>query len=83
MILNKKRTASIYVNENSFFGKLSAQAYKKSMKRIQEQIKRENIEFVFSAQLFNQISLKFFSLGQSSIPNPYFIIILKTNKISI
>ena len=32
--LNKKRTASIYVNENSFFGKLSAQTYKKSMKRI-------------------------------------------------
>ena len=30
----QKRTASIYVNENSFFGKLSAQAYKKSMKRI-------------------------------------------------
>ncbi len=57
----QKRTASIYVNENSFFGKLSAQAYKKSMKRIQEQIKRENIEFVFSTQLFNQISLKFFS----------------------
>ena len=57
----QKRTASIYVNENSFFGTLSAQAYKKSMKRIQEQIKRENIEFVFSTQLFNQISLKFFS----------------------
>ena len=57
----QKRTASIYVNENSFFGKLSANAYKKSMKRIQEQIKRENIEFVFNTQLFNQISLKFFS----------------------
>ncbi len=29
----QKRTASIYVNENLFFGNLSAQAYKKSMKK--------------------------------------------------
>ncbi len=55
------RTASIYVTDNSFFGKLSANAYKKSMRKIQEKIKRENIDFVFSSQLFNQISLKFFS----------------------
>ncbi len=56
-----KRTASIYVTNNSFFGILSSNAYKKSMRRIQEKIKRENIEFVFSSQLFNQLSLKFFS----------------------
>jgi len=56
-----KRTASIYVTDNSFFGILSANAYKKSMRRIQEKIKRENIDFVFSSQLFNQLSLKFFS----------------------
>ena len=57
----QKRTASIFCNEDCFFGILSSVAYKKSMKKIQEQIKRENIEFVFNTQLFNQISLKFFT----------------------
>ncbi len=56
-----KRTASIYVTQNSFFGRLSSNAYKKSMKKIQEKIKRDNIEFVFNTQLFNQLSLKLFS----------------------
>ena len=31
-----KRTASIYVTEDSFFGRLSANDYKKTMKKIQE-----------------------------------------------
>ena len=56
-----RRTASIYVTQNSFFGRLSSNAYKKSMKKIQEKIKRDNIEFVFNTQLFNQLSLKLFS----------------------
>ena len=56
-----KRTASIYVTEDSFFGRLSANDYKKTMKKIQEKIKRENTEFVFNTQLFNKISLKLFS----------------------
>ena len=57
----QKRTASIFVNENSFFGILSSKAYNNSMKKIQEQIKRDNINFVFSTNLFNQISLNFFT----------------------
>ena len=57
----QKRTASIYTSEDCFFGKLSSNAYKKSMKKIQEQIKRDNIDFVFNTQLFNQISLSFFT----------------------
>ena len=56
-----KRTASIYITEDSFFGKLSSNVYKKLMKKIQEKIKRDNIEFVFNTQLFNQLSLKLFS----------------------
>ena len=57
----QKRTASIYTSQDCFFGKLSSNAYKKSMKKIQEQIKRDNIDFVFNTQLFNQISLSFFT----------------------
>ena len=57
----QKRTASIFVNENSFFGILSSKDYNNSMKKIQEQIKRDNINFVFNTQLFNQISLNYFT----------------------
>ncbi len=58
---DQQRTASIFVNENSVFGTLSSNAYKESIKAIQEEIKKKNVEFVFSSQLFNQISIFLFS----------------------
>jgi len=58
---DQQRTASIFVNENSVFGTLSSNVYKESLKTIQEEIKKKNVEFVFSSQLFNQISIFLFS----------------------
>ena len=58
---DQQRTATIFVNENSVFGTLSSNAYKESLKTIQEEIKKKNVEFVFSSQLFNQISIFLFS----------------------
>ena len=58
---NNQRTATIIVNEDSVFGVLSAQEYKFTMKKIQQRIKRENIEFIFSTKIFNSIGMKLFT----------------------
>jgi len=60
---NNQRTATIFVKEDSFFGSLTANEYKNSMKKIQERIKIENIEFIFSYKIFNSIGIKFFTLN--------------------
>ena len=58
---NQQRTASIFVKENSIFGTLSSQSYKISLKSIQENNKKKDIEFVFNTKIFNQISIFVFS----------------------
>ena len=58
---NQQRTASIFVKENSIFGTLSSQSYKISLKAIQENNKKKDIEFVFNTKIFNQISIFVFS----------------------
>ena len=58
---DQQRTASIFVNQNSIFGILSSNSYKKSLKVIQENNKKKDIDFVFSSKLFNQISIFVFS----------------------
>ena len=57
---NNKRTATIIVKEDSFFGVLSAKNYQSTIKQIQERIKRENVEFIFSMKIFNQIGMNKF-----------------------
>ena len=59
--LNQKRTATIYVKEDSFFGVLKAESYNNSLKSIQETNKRRDVNFVFSTKLFKQIPLYDFS----------------------
>ena len=54
---NQQRTASIFVKENSIFGILSSNSYKKCLKSIQEINKKKDIDFIFSSQLFNPISI--------------------------
>ena len=56
-----QRTATIFVKEDSVFGCLTASQYKNTMKKIQERIKIENIEFIFSLKIFNQIGIKLFN----------------------
>ncbi len=58
---NNQRTATIIVKEDSIFGVLSAEQYKYTMKKIQEKIKRENIEFVYNIKIFKQIGLTLFT----------------------
>ena len=58
---NNQRTATIIVKEDSVFGVLSAQEYKFTMKKIQQKIKRENIEFIFSTKIFNSLGMKIFT----------------------
>ena len=58
---NNKRTASIFVNENSIFGILRVDSYKISLKNIQEYNKKIDVEFIFSSQLFNQITIFYFT----------------------
>ena len=58
---NNKRTASIFVNENSIFGILRVDSYKISLKNIQEYNKKIDVEFIFSSQLFNQMTIFYFT----------------------
>ena len=58
---NNQRTASIFVNENSIFGILTVDCYKISLKNIQEYNKKNDVEFIFSSQLFNQITIFYFT----------------------
>ena len=58
---NNQRTATIIVKEDSIFGVLSAQEYKFTMKKIQQKIKRENIEFIYSMKIFTSIGMKLFT----------------------
>ena len=60
---NNQRTATIFVKDDSFFGSLTAYEYQNSMKKIQERIKVENIEFIFSYKIFNSIGIKLFTLN--------------------
>ena len=57
---NCLRTATIYIKESSFFGTISKNSYRNSIRAIQERVKRENINFVFNI-LFSQISLPIFT----------------------
>ncbi len=58
---NQQRTASIFVKEESIFGILSTESYKKSLKSIQEINKKKDIEFIFKTKLFNDMSIYFFT----------------------
>ena len=57
---NNQRTATIIVKEDSFFGVLSAKNYQSTIRQIQERIKRENVEFIFSLKIFNQMGINKF-----------------------
>ncbi len=59
--LNQKRTATIFVKEDSFFGVLKGESYNQSLKSIQEINKRKDVKFVFNTKLFKQIPLYDFS----------------------
>lgn len=54
------RTASIFVNEKSYFGTLDAESYKSSIKSLQDKMKRENTLFILSTGLFKGISYSLF-----------------------
>ena len=58
---NNQRTATIFTKEDSVFGVLSSNEYKNTMKKIQEKIKIENIEFIFSMKIFNPIGINLFT----------------------
>ena len=57
---NNKRTASIFCETNCNLGILSSNEYKNCIKSIQIKIKKDNINFVLSNKLFNQISFEKF-----------------------
>ena len=58
---NQQRTASIFVKENSIFGTLSSNSYKKCLKDIQEINKKKDIDFIYKSHLFNPISIFVFT----------------------
>ena len=58
---NNQRTATIFVKEDSVFGVLSSNEYKNTMKKIQEKIKIENIDFIFSMKIFNPMGINIFT----------------------
>ncbi len=57
---NSKRTATIFVNKYSLFGVLKGQDYKSTIKIYQERIKRNNISFILSLKLFDEIPISIF-----------------------
>ena len=57
---NQKRTASIFCDTNASFGVLSSNEYKTSIKSIQIKIKKNNIEFILSTNIFRDVSYKYF-----------------------
>ena len=57
---NSKRTATIFVNKYSLFGVLKGHDYKSTIKIYQERIKRNNITFILSLKLFDDIPVPIF-----------------------
>ena len=53
---DSKRTASIYVKENSVFGTLNRKVYKSLIRDIQQKNKKDSISFIFNTQLFKNIN---------------------------
>ena len=53
---DSKRTASIYVKEDSVFGTLTADVYRELIRDIQRKNKKEESSFIFSTQLFNNVN---------------------------
>ena len=53
---DSKRTASIYVKEDSVFGTLTAEVYRELIRDIQRKNKKEESSFIFSTQLFNNVN---------------------------
>jgi CRP-like cAMP-binding protein len=58
---NQQRTASIFVKEHSIFGTLSSHSYKKCLKNIQENNKKNDIDFIYSSHLFYPITIFVFT----------------------
>ena len=57
---NHLRTATIFVNKYSLFGILKGQDYKSTIKIYQQIIKRNNITFILSLKLFDDIPINIF-----------------------
>ena len=53
---DSKRTASIYIKEDSVFGTLTADVYRELIRDIQRKKKKEESSFIFSTQLFNNVN---------------------------
>ena len=53
---DSKRTASIYVKEDSVFGTLTAEVYRELIRDIQRKNKKEQSSFIFSTQLFKNVN---------------------------
>ncbi len=57
---DSKRTASIFVIEDSIFGVLKSKDYKLSIKSSQDKIKENNISFILETKLFKDVGKNFF-----------------------
>ena len=58
---DSKRTASIFINNNSLFGVLKRNDYKLTIKKYLKKIKRNSITFILNSKLFENISVPIFS----------------------
>ena len=58
---DSKRTASIFINNNSLFGVLKRNDYKLTIKKYLKKIKRNYITFILNSKLFENISVPIFS----------------------
>ncbi len=58
--VKNKRTASIFVKENSVFGVLSSDSYNKCIRGLHEKLKKENLNYIHNTSIFRKLSKTFF-----------------------
>ena len=58
---DQQRTATIFVKKKSIFGTLNSNNFQNSISNIQDKIKKKNINFILSFQIFHQLSVSFFT----------------------
>ena len=58
--IKNKRTASIFVKENSLFGILTSDSYNKCIRVLHENIKKDNLSYIHNTSIFRNLSETFF-----------------------
>ena len=58
--INNKRTASIFVKENSVFGVLTSDSYNKYIRSLHEKMKKDNLTYIHNTSIFRKLSKTYF-----------------------